>query len=51
MKKEVLKVIARIVVAVACGIAIGYLTKLNLEAGVPVHVAIGVAAGMILLIS
>lgn len=51
MKKEIIKVAARIIVAVACGIAIGYLTKLNLEAGVPVHVAIGVAAGMVLLVS
>ena len=51
MKREVLKAVARIVSAIICGIAIGYLAKLNMEAGLPMPAVIGIAAGMIILVS
>lgn len=50
-KKLIIKAIIKIVVAITSGIAIGYLSKLNLEAGVPLPYVIGVAAGLVLLVS
>lgn len=50
-KKIIIKAIAKIVGAIISGIAIGWLSKLNLEAGVPLPYVIGVAAGLVLLVS
>lgn len=50
-KKMIIKAIIKNVVAITSGIAIGYLSKLNLEAGVPLLYVIGVAAGLVLLVS
>lgn len=49
-KEMVLKAISKIIVAVLGGLLIAWISKINLESGVPMHTVIGVASGLILLL-